>query len=328
MFSKLTLIAEQAFFSLSNFLQILILSSLMLPEEFKKWAILNIITMLGVGLNNTIVSQPYQVFINKYYGKYLFKQYLPVKYLFIVIISATVSILSFFYYHDRLIETYLFTFFMIFLLSGYELNRRILMFKKRYAPMLKSTIFYIVIYNSLIFSALQFVSLDYLDVYMISSVVLMSIFFASGYTIIYKIYLFEKESISKPSFRLFSTVSKRHLVFSKSLIMGMFFYWVYTQGFLLWMENYLVTEEFNALRVILNITNVSNILLLVFDNYYITRQAHLYKTDKKLFSLEFFRLTKFFAISYTSYMFFFAFIAIFCFDIVYPQFKAYSFIFS
>ena len=324
MINKGILLAEQAILSLNNFLLILFLSTLMIPLEFKNWAVLNIIIFLGIGLNNVIINQPYQVFINKYYKYYLHKNYLFVKYILITLISSIVATISFFVLDDNLISNYIITMLIILLFSLFELQRRILMHNNENLFLLSVTFFFVFSNNILLFTLLQYYSLNYMQIYSIIFLVLISILFISSHKI-NKIYNLHISNIQHLSKKLFISSAKRHYLFSKTLILGMFFYWIYTQGFLLWLEKQLTIDEFNALRVILNIINISSILLLVFDNYYITRQSFLFRNNKNKFFEQFTKLSIYFIVIYTLYMTFFAFVAWIIFDNIYPNFQSYKY---
>lgn len=322
--NKTILLVEQAILSLNNFLLILLLSSLMVPTEFKNWAILNIIIFLGIGLNNVIVNQPYQVFINKYYKKYLYKDYLFVKYILIGVISCIVAIISLFIIDENLVNNYFITITIILLFSLFELQRRILIHNKENIFLLSITFFFVFSNNTLLFILLHYYSLNYIQAYFVNFIILMIVLFISSYKI-HNIYNLDTGSIQHFSKKLFITSLKRHYFFSKTLILGMFFYWVYTQGFLLWIETQLTINEFNSLRIILNIINISSILLLVFDNYYITRQSFLFKSDKNKFYTQFTKLSIYFIIIYILYMIFFMLVAWLLFDNIYPTFQKYEY---
>ncbi len=324
MINKGILLLEQAILSLNNFLLILFLSSLMIPLEFKNWAVLNIIIFLGIGLNNVIINQPYQVFINKYYKYYLFKNYLFIKYILIALISSIVATISFFILDDNLVINYIITVVIILLFSLFELQRRILMHKNENVFLLSVTFFFVFSNNILLFTLLQYYSLNYMQVYSIIFLVLITVLCVSSYKI-NKIYNLRISNIRHLSKKLFITGAKRHYLFSKTLIFGMFFYWIYTQGFLLWIEKKLTIDEFNALRVILNIVNISSILLLVFDNYYITKQSFLFRNNKNKFYDQFSKLAIYFIVIYALYMTFFAFLAWILFDSIYPNFQSYKY---
>jgi len=321
--NKLLLFAEQAFFSFNNFLLILVLSSLQDAIDFKNWSILHIIIMLGVGLNNTIINQSYQVFINKYYQYYLKKNYLMTLHLFLIINSLIFSFLTIFVNVGNKIDNILISFFIIFLLSMYELQRRIFIISSNNLFILKTTSFILISLNVSLLICSTIIELNYEKVYMIYFAVLSIVVVLSSFKI-FNLYKISLQSFKRIQIKLLLTVFLRHFRFSRSLILGMFFFWVYTQGFLLIIEEKLSIKEFNSLRVILNFINFSSILLLVFDNYYMSRQTQLYKQNIKLFINQYKSLINNFFILYTVYIISFSLFAWLLFDFIYLKYSEYK----
>jgi O-antigen/teichoic acid export membrane protein len=319
--NKIILFIEQSLFSLNNFLLILFLSHFLIPLEFKKWALLNLLIMLSVGLNNIIINQPFQVFISKYYKNYLYQNYILVLHFIIIINSIIFSFLSVFISIPNKPLNISLSFFMILLLSLFELHRRILIHKTEIHFLLLITFLLVTILNFILTLTLNKILFTYSEVYLliITFLALLILFSSTKIIKLYNITFYNL--ISKYNFY---PILYRHFNFSKSLIIGIFFYWIYTQGFLLWLEDKLTLNEFNSLRVILNFLNFSTILLLLFDNYYITKQSQIYKEDKKKFIIYFKSLLLKFISFYIVYMISFFIIAWLIFDYIYPQYLIYK----
>lgn len=319
--NKIILFIEQALFSLNNFLLILVISHFLIPLEFKNWVLLNLLIMLGIGLNNVIINQPFQVFISKYYKKYLYQNYILVIHFIIIINSIIFSFLSILISIPNKPLNIGISFFMILLLSLFELHRRILIHKKEIHFLLLITFLLVTILNFILILTLNKNLFTYSDVYLliITFLILLVLLSSSKVVKLYNISYFNL--ISKYNFY---PIVYRHFNFSKSLIIGIFFYWIYTQGFLLWLEDKLTLNEFNSLRVILNFLSFSTIMLLLFDNYYITKQSQIYKEDKKKFIKHFKELLLKFISFYIVYMISFFIIAWLIFDYIYPQYVMYK----
>ena len=120
-------------------------------------------------------------------------------------------------------------------------------------------------------------------------------------------------------------VLKKHYHYALWLVIGVLFFWFYTQGLYFLGEKYIDVEDFNAVRISQNLVGVLSILFITFENYMLTKVAHIFHVEKHKGVALFVKSTfKRFAFKFIIGLIFISIIILYCYKCYYNSNPFYS----
>ncbi|WP_282122580.1 hypothetical protein [Algibacter mikhailovii] len=280
---KSYLLIEQGIISLLNFGLIFILSRIVSPVIFKEFFLgYSIVIMISLIASN-FANQPLQVFLKKGEGNIM--DYISKAILLNILTVLFISILCFlvvYFNYTFLLNDLIFIIILGLLVSIYDLIRRIsfVYFTNSFLGNALS--------SSLIIISVLGISawLYFFGVITPNSVYIALIigYLLGVFLILFlkRDFIFYHSKFSKSNTKnvLFLNVLKKHYNYARWLVIGIFFFWFYTQGLYFLGEKYIDIEDFNAVRISQNLVGVLSILFLTFENYMLTKVADVFHIEK------------------------------------------------
>ena len=75
-------------------------------------------------------------------------------------------------------------------------------------------------------------------------------------------------------------VFKKHYSYASWLVLGVVFFWTYTQGIYFVAEKHLNVEDFNAVRISQNLVGVLSVLFVTFENMMLVKMSLIFEQKK------------------------------------------------
>ena len=278
--NKYQIILEQGTMALLNFCLIFVLSKIVPANLFKDFFLGYSVVIIITLVISSFANQHLQVFLRGKNNKSYFYKVFLMNLLFLLITSIIcVIVISNFYYF--LINSLPYIITLAFVTSIYDAIRRVsfVYFQNKFSANLLATTSVLFFFFIMIFF---FYTIGDLSVRNIYTSLIISYLFGIFIFIFFQIkkiktFLFQKgESKNKT----FVEVFKKHYSYASWLVIGVFFFWTYTQGIYFVAEKYLTLEDFNAVRISQNLVGVLSVLFVTFENMMLVKMSLIFEQKK------------------------------------------------
>jgi len=279
--NKYQIVLEQGIMSLLNFCLIFVLSKIVSANLFKDFLLGYSIVIIITLIISSFANQPLQVFLRGKNNKSYFYKVFLMNLLFLLITSIIcVIVITNFYYF--LIDSLPYIITLAFVISIYDAMRRVsfVYFQNNFsANLLTSTsVLFFFFLTIFFFYSVDNLNIENIYISLIISYLLGLFIFIFLKVKSIKILLFQKsESKNK---RTFAEVFKKHYSYASWLVIGIVFFWIYTQGIYFVAEKHLTVEDFNAVRISQNLVGVLSVLFVTFENTMLVKTSLIFEQKK------------------------------------------------
>ncbi|TXD49699.1 hypothetical protein [Polaribacter sp. IC073] len=271
---KYQILFEQGIISLLNFALIFVLSKLISSTLFKDFFLGYSIVIIISLVISSFANQPLQVFLKRGENNknYIFKIFF-INLLLFLIVSLIVSIVVINYY-QFLVDDLIYIVILAFFTSIYDFIRRLsfVYFQDSFTSNLLSS-----------FSILLFFFTTLIYYYSIDNISLSTVYITLIISYLLGIFIFIvlKKNKIKYIFNLkaksiqlsFYEILKKHSNYAIWLVIGILFFWLYSQGVYFLAEKYLIVKDFNAVRISQNLVGVLSVFFVTFENIMLVKLA-------------------------------------------------------
>ena len=278
--NKYQIVLEQAAMSLLNFCLIFVLSKIVPVNLFKDFFLGYSIVIIITLVISSFANQPLQVFLRGKNNKSYFYKVFLMNLLFLLISSIIcVFVITNFYYFLTYSLPYIII--LAFVISIYDAIRRVsfVYFQNKFSTNLLATS---VVLFSFFLTIFFFYTTGNLSIENIYISLIISYLFGIFIFILLKFkkiktLLFQKSETKNKSFL---EVFKKHYSYASWLVLGVVFFWTYTQGIYFVAEKYLNVEDFNAVRISQNLVGVLSVLFVTFENMMLVKMSLIFEQKK------------------------------------------------